>query len=356
MKATQRDFAAQAPRAARQARIAFFCGPDEAGAAAAAERLIALLPDAGERVELSGAHVRGDPVRLGDEARSTSLFGGARHIVVRAAGDEAHDAVENLLSLIDGGQGAGACPVLVVASAATDKARTAKLLAGRGDALVAMFHPPDLASMAAEVRRMAGAAGVTLTGGLAERMARASGFDVRVAQSEVTKLALYLDATPHAPRHADEEALDAIGARTEDDGFMPLVNAVFAGETARLPGELRRMREVSLSAVGVLLALERRAAQLVQLAGRKGAGGRIDHLLEAEQKAGRVFYRDKRDLQAQLQAWTPARLERLIVRLGALHGALFANNQAAELLLAQELTELARGARASAAATASRRG
>ena len=84
MKATQRDFATVAPRAALQARIMFFCGPDEAGAAAAADKLAAMLPEPGERVELSGAELRSDPVRLGDEARSTSLFGGTRHIHVRA--------------------------------------------------------------------------------------------------------------------------------------------------------------------------------------------------------------------------------------------------------------------------------
>ena len=350
MKATQRDFAAIAPRAAREARIAFLCGPDEAGAAAAAERLIALLPDAGERIELSGPDLRSDPVRLGDEARSGSLFGGARHILVRAAGDEVHDAVETFLSSIDSGQAAGACPIVVVASAATDKARTAKLLAGRSDTLVGMFHPPDLKSMAEDVRRMAAAAGVTLTSELAERMARAAGLDVRLAQSEVNKLALYLDASAHSPKTAHEQALDAVGARTEEDGFMPLVNAVFAGETGQLPGELRRMHEISLSPVGVLLALERRAAQLMHLTARKGLGGRVDQLLEAEQRAGRVFFRDKRDLQIQLQRWSPAKLQRLIVRLDALHRALFANSQTAELLLAQELAELAHSARAQAAA------
>src|SRR5690606_8220205 len=132
-----------APRAAQQARIAFFCGPDEAGASAAAAKLIALLPDPGERVELSGAELRSDPVRLGDEARSNSLFGGTRHVFVRAAGDEAHDAVKTLLELLDAGEGEGACPVMIVATSATDKSRTAKLLENRADALVAMFHQPD---------------------------------------------------------------------------------------------------------------------------------------------------------------------------------------------------------------------
>ena len=54
MKATQRDFAAVAPRAALHARIAFFCGPDEAGASAAASKLVSMLPNAGDRIELSG--------------------------------------------------------------------------------------------------------------------------------------------------------------------------------------------------------------------------------------------------------------------------------------------------------------
>ena len=183
MKATQRDFAGIAPRAARAARVAFFCGPDEAGAAAAAARLAALLPDPGEHIELSGGELRSDPVRLGDEARSTSLFGGARHVVVRASGDEAHDAVKVLLNLIDGGEGEGACPVLIVATSATDKARTAKLLEKRDDALVAMFYPPDLGAVTGEVRAMADAAGLRLGGDLAERIARSAGLDVRLAQS-----------------------------------------------------------------------------------------------------------------------------------------------------------------------------
>lgn len=347
MKATQRDFAAVAPRAALQARIAFFCGPDEAGASAAADKIIEMLPESGERVDLSGAELRSDPVRLGDEARSNSLFGGTRHILVRANGDEAHDAVENLLGLIDSGEGDGACPVLIVASSATDKARTAKLLEKRGDALVAMFYPPDLKSVAAEVHRMAGAAGIrNLSGELAERIARSSGLDVRLAQSEVTKLALYLDGSPQAPKPASAEDLDAIGARTEEDGFMPLVNAVLSGEVSRLSSELRRMREVSLNPVGVLLAMERRAAQLAQLAAKLGPGRRINDVLEAEQKAHRVFFRDRRDLGAQLERWQGAHLERLVQRLANLHRALLGNSQAAELLLAQELALISRQAAA----------
>lgn len=343
MRATQRDFAATAPKAARQCRIFFFCGQDEAGASAAAEQLAAMLDEPGERVELAGSELKRDPVRLGDEARSTSLFGSARHILVRAAGEEAHDALRILTEAIDGGEGE-ACPVLVVATGATDKSRSAKLLAGRADALVAMFYPPDLASVTAAVRRMGDAAGLRLGGDLAERIARAAGLDVRLAQSEVTKLAIYLDASPQAPRTASAEALDAVGARTEEDGFMPLVNAVLSGETGRLTGELKRMRDMSLNPVGLLLAFERRAAQLAQLSAKLGQRGDISGLLEAETRARRVFFRDKRDLAVQLRRWRGRRLERLVAKLVELHRMLMANNQAAELLLSQGLAEIARAA------------
>jgi DNA polymerase-3 subunit delta len=236
--------------------------------------------------------------------------------------------------------------VLVLASSATDKSRTAKLLEKRGDALVAMFYPPDLRTVTEDVRRMADAAGLRLPGGLAERIARAASLDVRLAQSEVTKLALFLDASPQAPKTADAEALDAIGAATEDDGFAPLVNAVLSGETGRLSGELKRLRELSLNPVGLLLALERRAAQLASLSAKLGPRGEVNAVLEAESRAGRVFFRDKRDLHEQLRRWRGDKLDRLVSRLADLHRALLANSQSAELLLAQGLAEIARaGAR-----------
>ena len=341
MKATQKDFKGQAVRAARAARVFFFCGPDEAGANDAAHQIAALLDDPGERIELSGGDLKRDPVRLGDEARSTSLFGDKRHIWVRASGDEAYDAIANLLD-----SEGEPCPVLIVASGATDKSRTAKLLAPRPDALVAMFYPPDLRNLADAVRIMAGTAGVTLGGDLAERIARGSALDSRLAQSEVTKLALYLDASPEAPRKADLEALEAIGAGTEDDGFAALVSAVLNGEAGKLPGELHRLREQGLSPVGLVLAFERRAAQLVQLAARMGPRGDVNSFLEGEVQTRRVFWKDRRDLDVQLRRWRGKRLARLVARLVELHRALMGNSQNAELLLAQGLADIARAAAA----------
>lgn len=339
MKATQKDFASVARRAAVQASTFLFCGPDESAAYEAAQRLTALLADPGERIELAGADLKRDPVRLGDEARSMSLFGDTRHILVRAQSDEVCEAVENLLA-----SDVASCPVLIIAANCTDKSRTAKLLLARSDALVATFYPPDLGSASEAVRQMGDAAGLRIGGDVAERIARATGLDVRLAQSEVAKLALYLDASPARPRTADAQALDAIGARTDEDGFAALVNTVLSGDAARLGSELRRMRELGLNPVGLLLACERRVAQLVGLAGKLGQRGDVRRLLEAEKSARRIFWKDERDLMVQLKLWRGQRLERLAERLMALHRALLGNSQNAELMLAQGLADITRAA------------
>lgn len=334
MKATQKNFAATAAKAAREARIFYFCGPDESGSSDAAATVAQLLGET-EKIEFSGAELRKDPARLGDEARSVSLFGDKRLIQVRCAGDEVFDSVEALVeSTITG------WPVLIIATGATDKSRVAKLLADRPDALVAMFYPPDVRSVAQMVRTMADGLGVRMGDDLATRIARNAALDARMARSEVEKLALYLDATPQAPRSADAQALDMIGAVNDDDGFMPLVNAALSGESNQVGPELARLREMELNPVGVLLAAERRAAQLAQLAGKLGRRGDINALLEQE----RVFFRDKADVGNQLRRWRGRKLERLLAKLADLHRALMADNRNAELLLAHGFAEIARAA------------
>lgn len=338
MKANNRDYAQAAKRSGTNCRLFFFCGSDEAGASAAIATLVAEWPDAGERMDLTGGDLKSDPARLVDEVRSTSLFGDTRHILARVSGEEAHDAIAAWCELTDRGEVSEGWPVFIVATSATDKSRTAKLLLKRGDALVAVFYPPDLRSVTADVRAMADGAGLKLGGDLAETIARAANSDVRLARSEVDKLALYLDATPQSPKTADAAAWDAIGARAEEDGFMPLVNAALGGEVAKLPGELARMREVSLNPVGVALALERRAAQLASLSSRLRPGQDIMAFLRAE----RVFFREHREIADQLRRWGGGKLERLVPRLTQLHRSLLANSQTAELLLAQELAEIVR--------------
>jgi DNA polymerase-3 subunit delta len=92
-------------------------------------------------------------------------------------------------------------------------------------------------------------------------------------------------------------------------------------------------------------------AQITAHLGPRGSFDRIDK--GAEMRLG-IFFKEKRDIRLQFERWRqPAtrgaqdprretRLDRLIPRLTQLHRTLLANSQAAELLLAQELAEIAR--------------
>ncbi len=285
---------------------------------------------------------KNDPARLVDEARSTSLFGDSRHIVARVSGEDAQYAVASWCELTDRGEMAQAWPIFIVATSATDKARTAAPLLKRADALVAIFYPPDMTDLVADVRAMGDRLGLRIDVSLAETIAHAAGMDVRLAQSEVEKLALYCDASPQAPKQADRAAWDAIGATAEDDSFMPLVNATLGGDLHRLPGELVRLREVSLNPVAVTLAMERRAVQLALLAPKLRQGQDMKQFLTAQH----VFFKEHREIGAQLERWNTGKLHKLIPRLADLHRSLLANSQTAELLLARELTNIARYAAA----------
>jgi len=99
-----------------------------------------------------------------------------------------------------------------------------------------------------------------------------------------------------------------------------------------------------MSPVAVLLGFERRTAQLAQLAAKLGSSNNVGGLIEAEKTARRIFFKDERDLRAQLQVWRGARLARLVDRLAGLHRALLANSHSAELLLGQGLAMIAREA------------
>ena len=335
MKKKQNEFASFAPAAAKRIRVFFFCG-EEAGAQDAANHIVELLADPGERIELSGADLRKDPVRLADEARSTSLFGGARHLWLRVQGDEAHDALSNLVE-----SEVEPCPVLVVASGATDKSRSAKLLGDRPDALVVMFYPPDLRQVTGAVRRMAAAAGLKLDDALAERLARIANLDTRIARSEIEKLALYLDVTPERPGALSAAALDAVSASTDEESFAPLVTAVLGG-TPQIAQELRRFRALKLNPVAQLLAFERRAAQLAGLAAKLGPNGDAAAMIKAEAAARRIFWRDEAELTQQLRRWRGKALTRLVERLVSAHQRLLADSQNAEMLLEHELAEIGR--------------
>ena len=172
--------------------------------------------------------------------------------------------------------------------------------------------------------------------------------------------ALHIHAGPAALRH-----LRAHGLQPADVGVVPGAaggpKGLILGPLDRfLFGEWLPRAERELHLVGASIGAWRlasaclndpvRAAQLAQIAAYLGPRGNFDQIDKgAEMRLG-IFFKEKRDIRLQYDRWrqpaqrggTDTRLDRLIPRLTQLHRTLLANSQAAELLLAQELAEIAR--------------
>ena len=304
---------------------------------------LTFVPACGTSAELSRDEAA-KPGALAGEAAALAMTGGRRVVRLREATDAHAGPLKDALAtsaeallVLEGGELTARSKLRVLAEAAPEVAVIA-CYRERGDEL------------AATLGRMLKEQGVQADPAALSWLATRLGEDRMQTRREVEKLALYVGADPQAPRPATPEDHAAIGAATEEDGFAPLVNAVLGGETAKIGNEIRRMRELGLNPVGVALALERRAAQLAQIAAYLGPKKQFDDIDKgAEMRLG-IFFREKRDIAVQYRRWTqPAargaretRLDRLIPRLVALHRNLIANSQAAELLLAQELAEIGR--------------
>ena len=348
----QRFRARPAPPASSGWRSVFFCGPDEAGSSAAANRVAAALPDAGERIELTGADLRRDPALLGDEARSNSLFGGKRHIFVRASGDEAHDALQILIETSEAGPARPRRCWWWRPLPPTSRAPPSCWKSGK-TRWCRCFYPPDLSTVAGAVRTMADAAGLRLGGDLAERIARGAGLDVRLAQSRSHQACASI-ATPtrNRPNRRPPRITPRSAPPPRRTGFAPLVNAVLGGELGRISWRDQadpRARAQS-GRPGAGAGTDARP-QLAQITAQLGPRGFVSDRLDKGQKARLgIFFKEERDIRQQYDRWRmPAqrgaivtRLDRLIPRLAELHRTLLANSQAAELLLTQELAEIAR--------------
>jgi DNA polymerase III subunit delta len=279
-------------------RFYLLYGPDEAGSRALAARLgVAMGADA-ERIDLTSAQLKGDPARLADEAAAISLFGGRRWIRLDPATDDAADAVAALLEAPAAGN-----PVAAIAGALRKDAK-----------LVKLAYLPEGRDADAVVVEAGREQGLQLRPDVAQRIARTTGGDRALIARELEKYALYLDAAPDRPKPLDHDALDALGAATEEGDLTALTNAVFSGQPAEADAELARLASEGMEGVPVIRALGRRALQLAQLRSAMAQGESIDRVMETAGKA--IFWKERDTIRRQLGRWTPEALATAIARLG----------------------------------------
>ena len=317
-------------------RFYLFHGADEAESTALGERLVSAMRATKHPVEPSA--LRGDPALLADEAGAIDMFGGAKVIWVQPAGEESLAAAEALLEAT-----ASESPVVAIAGRLTKASKLLKLADDHPLALSHVSYELDARDAERLASDLARTEGLRPHPGVAARLAEACGNDRRMMAQELAKLALYLDASPNAPKDLDRSALDAVGADLAGD-FLGLADLALAGDSRALGEELARLDSSGRDAIPVLRSLQRRLMMLAPIRARIDAGERPQAVMTSLGKA--LFWKDKPLVEKLVSSWDSSQLARVAERAGALERSLMRGDSppAAEAL-GEELISIARQAR-----------
>jgi len=314
-------------------RLYLLHGPDEGQSRALGERLLKSL-GAGRFVVLAG-NIRSDPAILADEAAAMSLFGGARVIWIDPAGDE---IAESAAALLD----APACesPVVAIAGALRKTSALLKLAEAHRLALAHASYVPegrDAERMVIEVGRTFG---LRIAQSVAARIADGCGANQAMVAQELSKLALYVDASPESPKELDHDAVDAVGAVMPEGDFLRLADLALSGQMAEVAEELAKLPPGGTEAIPVIRALQRRLLMLAPMRAKIERGERPDAVMTSMGKA--LFWKDKPLVSQLLSSWDAKALETAAERAGKLERQLMLTAVPTVDALGEELTALAR--------------
>ena len=283
-------------------------GPDDSGSRALLKLVAAAQGAEAERVELSGAELKGDPARLADEAASMSLFGGARYVVVDPAGDDCLAALEALAEAPAAGN-----PVVLIAGALKPASKLLKLALAEPRALAFASYAPEGQEAERLVADMARAQGLIARPDVARRLADACAGNRAIVEQELRKLALYADASPEAPKPLEHEALDAVGAVAEEGDLSRLVDSVSGGQPKLLEAELLRLSSEGIVGIPLIRAVLRRMSLLARLRAQVERGNSVDSVMTSHGKS--LFWKEKPAVAQQLNRWPSELLAKSVSRL-----------------------------------------
>ena len=317
-------------------RFYLFHGADEAEASALGDRLVAARK--ATKHSLAGSSLRGDPALLADEAGAIDMFGGAKVLWIQPAGEEMGSAVEALLD-------APACesPVVAIAGRLSKASGLLKLAEAHALALSHVSYELDPRDAERLVTDLARTEGLRVQTDVAARIAESCANDRRMIAQELAKFALYLDASPNAPKDLGAEALDAVGADLGGD-FLGIADLALAGDVRGLAEALSRIDSSGRDAIPVIRSLQRRLLMLAPIRSRVDAGERPQAVMTSMGKS--LFWKDKPLVEKILGLWDSAGLARVSERTGSLERRLMrGDSPPPSEALGEELVAIARQSR-----------
>jgi len=315
-------------------RFYLFHGYDPAQSRAQAERLLKGL--GAEKAEIAASSLKNDPAALADEAGAIGLFGGKRALWIEPAGDEVAEAVEALLQAT-----AVESPAIGVAGALRKSSRLLQLAEAHSFAL--SYQSYELSERDAEqlVDALAAQEGLRLAPGVAAQIAAAANGERGMIAQELTKLALYVGASPQAPASVDSDALEAVGAGGEGE-WIHLGDVALSGDSAAVADQLSGA--AGIEPIGLIRALQRRIQMLAPLRAKVDEGRRPADVVASAGKS--VFFKEKELVTRLLSMWESQALARISERLGSLERQLMRSDSPPDVeAVGEELVAIARAAR-----------
>lgn len=336
MKATKGTIGRAVDQPNPNTRFYLFHGPDEAQSRALAARLLEAL--GATKYAVNGVSLKSDPAALVDEASALSLFGGKRLIWIEPAGKEIEAGVAALLEGPPPESG-----VVAIAGALTKTSPMLKLAESSSMALAYASYVPEGQDAERMVMDLGRRFGLKISAPLAARLAAAADNDQAVVSQELEKLALYIEASPHAPKELDHGAVDEVGADSSEGNFQRLADLALGGDIQALAEELAKLPTGGGEAIPVVRSLQRRLLFLAPARARIERGEPLDAVMASLGRS--LFWRDKAAVQHMLQKWSADELATAADRAGRLERSLMFTAVPEYEAIGEELFAIARKAR-----------
>jgi len=336
VKASKASIARTVDQPADAIRFYLFHGQDESQSRGLAARLIEAL-GAGKSMLGSGA-IKSDPAALVDEAGAMSLFGGKRAVWIEPATKDIEEGVAALLEAP-----AVENPVIAIAGVLTKTSALLKMAEASPLAVAFASYAPEGQDAERMVADMGRRYGLKIAPQVAARIADACGNDQAIVGQELQKFALFIDASPQAPKELDHGSLDAVGAQSAEGDFLRLADLALAGDINELTEELGLLPPGSSEGIPVVRSLQRRLLMLAPARARVERGERLDAVMASMGRA--LFWKDKGKIERMLRKWTADGLATVAERAGQLERSLMFSSAPERESLSEELLAIARKAR-----------
>lgn len=336
MKVAKGGIARIVDRPDGEVRFHLFHGPDQAQSRALGARLVQAL--GADRFIVISTFVGSDPATLADEASALALFGGKRVIWIEPAGEEITAGVTALLE-----SPSSESPVVAIGGVLKKSSGLLKLAESSPMAVSCASYLPEGDEAAQMVADLGRRYGLKMDRSVAARLATAAGNDQAIVARELEKYALYVDASPQAPKELGVDDIEAVGAEFAGNDFLQLADLALSGDLVALIDELDRLPAAGSEAIPIVRSLQRRLLMLAPARARIEGGERIADVMAS--LARTLFWKDRAKVAAMLERWKSIDIGKAAERAGALERSLIFSNAPTIESLAEELVAVARAAR-----------